>query len=127
MSPSHARTPPALSGTADTEFALLRESLGVSINHILGVHGRKILEEQSAAAVHDETGQRSLERLFLNLTQDSMTQATLIASQSGNRVQESARRRCSGSFGSPHRTQTAHPGYDPRRSLGRPSPGAGGR
>ena len=33
-----------------TEFALLRESLGVSrINHILRVHGHTILEEQRAA------------------------------------------------------------------------------
>ena len=36
-----------------TEFALLRESLGVSrINHVLQVHGHKILEEQHAAAVY---------------------------------------------------------------------------
>ena len=64
-----------------TEFALLRDSLGVSrVNHILRVHGHKILEEQSAA-VYDEIGQRSLERLFPGLTEDSMTQATLSASQ----------------------------------------------
>ena len=57
-----------------TEFALLRESLRVSrINHILRVHGHTILQEQSAAAVCDEIGQRSLERLFPGLTEDSMT------------------------------------------------------
>ena len=66
------------------EFALLRESLGVSrINHILRVHGHTILEEQSAAEVYDEIGKRSLERLFPGLTEDSMTQATLSAGQSG--------------------------------------------
>ena len=66
-----------------TEFAL-RESLGVSrINHILRFHGHTILEEQSAAEVYDEIGQRSLERLFQGLTEDSITQATLSAGQSG--------------------------------------------
>ena len=67
-----------------TEFALLRESLRVSrINHILRVHGDKIMEDQSAAAVYDVIGQRSLDRLFFGLTEDSVTQATLSASQSG--------------------------------------------
>ena len=67
-----------------TEFSLLRESLGVScINHILRVHGHTILAEQNAAAVYEEIGQRSLERLFPGVTEDSMTQATLSASQSG--------------------------------------------
>ena len=43
-----------------TEFALLRESLGVSrIIHILRVHDHTVLEEESAAAVHDEIGQRT--------------------------------------------------------------------
>ena len=70
----------------ETDFALLRESLGVSrINHILRVHGHTILEEQSAAEVYDEIGHRSFERLFTGLTEDSMTQATLSASQSGIR------------------------------------------
>ena len=53
------------------------------INHILRVHGHTILEEQSAAAVYDEIGQRSLKQLFPGLTEDSMTQATLSAGQSG--------------------------------------------
>ena len=67
-----------------TELALLRGSLEVSrINHILRVHGHTILEEQSAAAVFDEIGQRSLERLFPGFTEDSMTQATLSGGQSG--------------------------------------------
>ena len=48
-----------------TEFALLRESLGVSrMNHILRTHGHTILEEQRAAVVHGEIGQPSLARLF---------------------------------------------------------------
>ena len=48
-----------------TEFALQRESLGVSrINHILTVHGHIVLEEREAAKIFDEVGQRSLERLF---------------------------------------------------------------
>ena len=66
-----------------TESAL-RESLGVSrINHIQRVHGHTILEEQSAAEVYDEIGQRSLQRLFQGLTEDSKTQAILSAGQSG--------------------------------------------
>ena len=41
-----------------TEFVLLRDSLGDSrINHILPVHGHKILEEQLAVAVYDAIGQ----------------------------------------------------------------------
>ena len=68
----------------ETEFALLRESLGVSrINHILRVHGHTILQAQRAAEIQDELGQRSLERVFLGLTEDGMTQATLSAGQSG--------------------------------------------
>ena len=39
-------------------------------------------QEQRAAEVHDEIGQRSLERVFPGLT-ESMTQATLSAGQSG--------------------------------------------
>ena len=73
----------ALPGSADG-IRPLRESLSVSrINHILRVHGHTILEEQRAAAVYDEIGQRLLERLFPGLTEDSMTQATLSAGQSG--------------------------------------------
>ena len=42
-----------------TEFALLREGLGVSrINHILRVHGHAILQEKRAADIDDEVGQR---------------------------------------------------------------------
>ena len=67
-----------------TEFAFLRENLGVSrFNHILRVHGDTILKEQSAAAVDDEIGQRSLERLFPGFTEDTMTHAIFSASQSG--------------------------------------------
>ena len=67
-----------------TEFALLRESLGVSrINHILRVHGHTILQEQRAAEIYDEVGQPSLERLFSGFTEDSLTQTTLNAGQSG--------------------------------------------
>ena len=47
------------------------------------IHGHKILEEHNAAAIYDEIGQRSLERLFPGLTEDSMAQATLSAGQSG--------------------------------------------
>ena len=64
---------------AQTEFALLRESLAVSrINHILKVHGRTILTEET----FDEVGQGSLERLFQGFTQDGAQQATLSAVQS---------------------------------------------
>ena len=66
-----------------TDFALLRDILGVSrINHILRVDGHTILQEQRAAEIYDEVGQRSLERLFLGLAENSMTQATLSAGQS---------------------------------------------
>ena len=85
-----------------TEFALLRESLGVR-----GL-GHTILEEQRAAAVYDEIGQRSLERLFPGLTEDSMTQATLSAGQSGF-GSKSTGQRCSCTSGSSHRSQTKHP------------------
>ena len=51
-----------------TEFALIRESLGVSrvsVNHIFRVHGHMILEEESVARTFDEVGVgESLERLF---------------------------------------------------------------
>ena len=65
-----------------TEFALLRESLGVSrINHILRMHGHTILQEKRAAEIYNEVGQRSLERLFPGYTEDSTEQATLSAGQ----------------------------------------------
>ena len=67
-----------------TESALLRESLGVSrINHSLRVHGHKILQEKRAAAIYDEIGQRSLEKLFPGFTEDTLEQATSSAGQSG--------------------------------------------
>ena len=66
------------------EFAFLRESLGViRINHFLRVHGHTILQEQRAAEIYDEVGQRSREWLFQGFSEDSMTQATLRAGQSG--------------------------------------------
>ena len=44
-----------------TEFALLRESLGVSrINHIFRVHGHTILNEEAGAKIFEEVGQRPL-------------------------------------------------------------------
>ena len=80
-----------------TEFALLRESLGVSrINHILRVHGHTILQEQRAADIYDEVGQRSLERLFPRFAEDSNTQAS--------------------TPGGTHSSQAAHPGDDTRCS-----------
>ena len=61
-----------------TEFALLRQSLGVSrVNPILWVHGHTILQEKRAAKIYDEVGQRSLERLFPAFTEDSTEQATV--------------------------------------------------
>ena len=54
-----------------TEFDILRQSLGVSrINHILRAHGHTILQEQRAAEIFAEVGQRSLERLFPAFTED---------------------------------------------------------
>ena len=40
-------------------------------------------QEQRAAEIYDEVGQRSLERLFPGITEDIMTRATLSAGQSG--------------------------------------------
>ena len=66
-----------------TEFALLRGSLGVSrTNHILRVHGHTILQEKRAAEIYDEVGQGSLERLFPVFREDSLVQATLCSGQS---------------------------------------------
>ena len=66
-----------------TEFALLRESLGVSrMNHILRVHGYTLLHEEEAKTFN-EVGQRSHERRFPGFTEDSAEQAVLCASQSG--------------------------------------------
>ena len=78
------------------EFALFRESLGVSrIDHNLRAHDHTILQEQRAAEIYDVVGQRFLERLFPGFTEDSMTQATLSAGQSGIGHKKSARhRRC---------------------------------
>ena len=104
-----------------TEFALFCESLGVSrINHILRVHGHRILQEQWAAEIFEEVGQRSLERLFPGLTENSMTQATLSAGQSGigyKRARDVAAPAHLGAL----IAAKPHPNNDPRRSLGRPS------
>ena len=43
-----------------TEFAVLRES---QPHHILRAHGNTILQEQRAAEIYDEVGQRSLEKI----------------------------------------------------------------
>ena len=67
-----------------TEFALLRESLGVSrINHILRLHGHTILQDKRSADMYDEVAQRSLERLFPGITEDTSEQATLSAGKCG--------------------------------------------
>ena len=66
----------------DPQTARLRKKSGVSrINHILRENGHTILEEQNAAAFHDEIGQRFLDRLFRGLTEDSMTEATRPSAQ----------------------------------------------
>ena len=65
-----------------TEFAFIRESLGVSrINTSCGFTATQSC--RSAAEIYDEIGQRSLERLFPAVTEHSMTHATLSAGQSG--------------------------------------------
>ena len=67
-----------------TEFALFRESLGVCrINQIRRVHGHTIIQQQRVLEISDDVGQRSLERLFPGFTEESVTQATLSAGQSG--------------------------------------------
>ena len=47
------------------------------------LHVHTILQEKRAAENYDEVGQRSLERVFPRFTEDSITQATLSAGQSG--------------------------------------------
>ena len=99
-----------------TEFAILRESLRVSrINHILGVHGHTIFQEQEATQIFD-VGQRSLQRLFPGFTEDSSEQATLSANQSGtgyNSAQDVAHpstlgcSHCSQTAGSPHESRSS--------------------
>ena len=71
-----------MSGSTDRNCFPPRE--GVSrINHTLRVHGHTILQAKGAANIFDEVGQRSLERVFPGLTEDSSEQATLSAKQSG--------------------------------------------
>ena len=68
-----------------------------------------ILQEQRAAEIYDEVGQRSLERLFPGLTEDCVTQATLSAGQSGIGLKKkSARHRCSCTSGRSYSRQAAH-------------------
>ena len=96
-----------------TEFSLLRGSLGVSrINHILRIHSHTILEEQSVAAVCHEIGQRTLERLFPILTEDGMTQATFSTSQSGigSRERETSQPQL---IGEPSRSRAANTRHCP--------------
>ena len=105
-----------------TEFAL-RESLGASrINHILRVHGHTILEEQRSAAIYDEIGQQSLRTALPGPHRGQHDASDPQHRPLRNWVQKSVRHRSSCTPGSTHRSQTAHPGYDPRRSLGKPSP-----
>ena len=105
-----------------TEFALVRESMGVSrINHNL-----------ASTRPHNPSGTADCRNLRRGWAAVSRT--ALPGSHGGqhdthdpqwrpvwNWVQKSARRRCSCTPGSSHRSQTAHPGFDPGRSLGRPS------
>ena len=105
-----------------TEFALLRESLGVRrISHILRLHGKPILQEKRAAEISDEVGQRCLGRLFPRFTEDSLVQATLSAGKSGIGYKKSARHCGSGTPGGTHSSQTAHPGDDTGRCHRWPS------
>ena len=70
-------------GPADGICPSTRESGGQSYQpHSASSWSKKSLEDQSAAAVHDEIGQWSLERLLPGFTEDSVTEATLSASQS---------------------------------------------
>ena len=67
-----------------TEFALFRESLGVShISHILRVHDHKILEEQRAAAVYNEIGE-TLSKPTLNLVPRSTASSPTAPSSSAS-------------------------------------------
>ena len=67
-----------------TEFALIRERLGVSsVNYILRVHGHMLPETENAANTFDEVELVSRERLFSGFTENSKEQVTLGAGQSG--------------------------------------------
>ena len=123
--PSDARTRPTLPGPADGVCPPPRE-FGSQPHqpHPAGSRPHNPAGTE-ASKVYDEMGQRSLERLFSGLTEDSTTQASDHQRRPvRNRVQKSARHRCTDTSGGSHCCQTAHPGCDPRRSLGGPSPGA---
>ena len=80
--PGNAQARPALPRSTDR----VRRPSGESRSQPYLPHSEgsrhRILEEQQAVAVYDEIGQRSLERLFPRLTEDSTTQTTLSAGQS---------------------------------------------
>ena len=90
-----------------------------------GFTATKILEEQRAAAVYDEIGQRSLERLFPGLTEDSMTQATLSGGQSriGSLLLHTCEPSLSPKRASRQRSEArSGQAFSQRRSWRRPSP-----
>ena len=67
-----------------TEFVLARQSLGVSrVNHILRVHGHRLLSECEAVPSFGELAKHSLDRLFPGLTDLSHIQASLSVRQGG--------------------------------------------
>ena len=67
-----------------TEFAFIRESLGVSgVNHIFRAHGYTVLTEKTAPKAFDEAWMGWLESFFPAFTEVSAQQATLNAGQAG--------------------------------------------
>ena len=90
-----------------SEFALLRESLGVSrMNHVLRVHGCTILQEKEAARIF-EVGQRSSERLLPGFAGDGLEQVPLSASQSGIGYKRARDVASAAHLGAPIAAQTA--------------------
>ena len=72
-----------------TEFASVRESLGISrANHFFRVYGHMIMAEEKAPK-NFQVGQGSLQRLFPGFTEDSAQQATFTAGQSGTGCERS--------------------------------------
>ena len=74
----HSTSPPRVTVIAANQAEVQSTS---RVNHILWVHGHNPGGEKRCS-VHDEIGQRSLERPFPVLTEDSTTQATHSAGQS---------------------------------------------
>ena len=108
---------PALPGPADGTSPQKVQELAVSTTSC-GFTATQSCKNKVQQRSMTRSGQQSLERLFLGLTEDSMIQATLSAGQSRIGFKRARDIIAPAHLaGSSRRSQTAHPGNDPRRSL----------